>query len=150
MQNTVGRVNFVRKKFRHIRNRYTNEKIEWINLRTCALKTKFFPRPVSVVSPKAGGPTSYFERDTCIRGYHEYKAIWAAVGEELECRREPTNLVNVWTSLLRLFLHLFNCTALLAASIALMVHQDWRDPYQVQLFEKSHEQLLEQFSYSSP
>ena len=29
-----------------------------------------------------------------------------------------------------------------------MVHQDWRDPYLVQLCEKSHEQLLEQFSYS--
>ena len=40
---TVGWVNFVRKKFRHIRNRYTNEKIERINLHTCALKTKFFP-----------------------------------------------------------------------------------------------------------
>ena len=34
----------------------------------------------------------YFERETCVRGYHEYKTIWAAaIGEELECRREPTN-----------------------------------------------------------
>ena len=42
-------------------------------------------------------------RWTSVRGYHEYKAIWAAaVAEELECRREPTNLIrhlNVWTSL---------------------------------------------------
>ena len=44
--NTVGQVNFIRKKFRHIQNRYTNENIERINLRTCALKTKFFPPPM--------------------------------------------------------------------------------------------------------
>ena len=84
---TVGRVNFVRKKFRHIRNYYTNEKIERINLRTCALKTNFFPRPVSVEAQRQVVRwTSYFERDTCVHGYHECKAIWAAaVGEELEC-----------------------------------------------------------------
>ena len=85
---TVGRVNFVRKKFCHIRNRYTNEKIERINLHTCALKTKFSPRPVSVEAKM-----DYLERETCVRGCHEYKAIWAAA-EELECRREPTNLVR--------------------------------------------------------
>ena len=28
----------------------------------------------------------------CVRGYHVYKVIWAAaIGEEVECRREPTN-----------------------------------------------------------
>lgn len=31
-----------------------------------------------------------FERDCCIRGYHEYQAVWAAaVGETLTCTREP-------------------------------------------------------------
>ena len=30
-----------------------------------------------------------------IRGYHEYKDTWAAVvGEELSCKREPTNREN--------------------------------------------------------
>ena len=33
-----------------------------------------------------------FGRDCCIRGYHIYKEIWrAAIGEELECDREPEN-----------------------------------------------------------
>ena len=33
-----------------------------------------------------------FERDCCIRGYHVYKEIWqAAIGEELECDKEPDN-----------------------------------------------------------
>ena len=97
------------------------------------------------VSVEAGGLAN-FERDICVRGYHEYKAIWAAVGEESE------NQLTSLDILMSLLLHLLNCTALLAASIALMVskqtmvHQDWRDPYQVQLFEKSHGQ---QFSYSS-
>ena len=63
-------VNFVRKNFRHIWNRYTNEKIERINLHICALKTKFFPPP-SFVEAKM----DYFERETYIHGYH---AIWAA------------------------------------------------------------------------
>ena len=50
------------------------KKIERIDLRTCALKTNP-PPPVSVEA--------------------EYKVIWAAaVGEELERRREPTNLVR--------------------------------------------------------
>ena len=32
------------------------------------------------------------ERECCIRGYHVYKHIWeAAIGEELDCRREPDN-----------------------------------------------------------
>ena len=32
-------------------------------------------------------------RDCCIRGYHICKEIWrAAMGEELECDREPENL----------------------------------------------------------
>ena len=31
-------------------------------------------------------------RDCCIRGYHVYKETWrAAIGEELECDREPGN-----------------------------------------------------------
>ena len=46
--------------------------------------------------PRPNYKTSYFERDTCVHGYHEYKAIWAAaLAEELECRREPTNLVRL-------------------------------------------------------
>ena len=33
-----------------------------------------------------------FGRDCCIRGYHVYKETWrAAIGEELECDREPGN-----------------------------------------------------------
>ena len=33
-----------------------------------------------------------FGRDCCIRGYHVYKKIWReAIGEELECNREPEN-----------------------------------------------------------
>ena len=33
-----------------------------------------------------------FGRDCCIRGYHIYKETWrAAIGEELECDREPGN-----------------------------------------------------------
>ena len=31
----------------------------------------------------------------CVRGYHIYKTIWlAAIGEVLECEREPTNAVD--------------------------------------------------------
>ena len=33
-----------------------------------------------------------FGRDYCIRGYHIHKEIWqAAIGEKLECDREPDN-----------------------------------------------------------
>ena len=33
-----------------------------------------------------------FGRDCCIRGYHVHKKIWReAIGEELECDREPEN-----------------------------------------------------------
>ena len=33
-----------------------------------------------------------FGRGCCIRGYHVHKEIWqAAIGEELECGREPDN-----------------------------------------------------------
>ena len=33
-----------------------------------------------------------FSVETVVRGYHKYKDIWVAVvGEELPCRREPTN-----------------------------------------------------------
>ena len=33
-----------------------------------------------------------YELPCCVRGYHVYKAIWTAIdGEELVCRREPTN-----------------------------------------------------------
>ena len=32
------------------------------------------------------------ERECCVRGYHVYAHIWeAAVGEVLDCRREPEN-----------------------------------------------------------
>ena len=32
---------------------------------------------------------------TCVRGYHVYKDIWAvAIGEELVCVREPTNMAD--------------------------------------------------------
>ena len=35
------------------------------------------------------------EMETCVRGFHVYKAIWeAAVGEELECGRERGNRVD--------------------------------------------------------
>ena len=35
------------------------------------------------------------EMETCVRGFHIYKAIWeAAVGEELECRRVRGNRVD--------------------------------------------------------
>ena len=31
----------------------------------------------------------------CVRGYHVYRDIWAAaIGEELECSREPTNMAD--------------------------------------------------------
>ncbi len=33
-----------------------------------------------------------YGRDSCIRGYHIFKDIWAAaIGEVLECVREPSN-----------------------------------------------------------
>ena len=33
--------------------------------------------------------------ETCVRGYHVYNAVWeAAVGDELECRRETSNRVD--------------------------------------------------------
>ena len=33
-----------------------------------------------------------FEKDCCVRGYHIYQWVWdAAIGENLTCRREPTN-----------------------------------------------------------
>ena len=35
------------------------------------------------------------EMETCVRGFHVYKALWeAAVGEELECRQERGNRVD--------------------------------------------------------
>ena len=38
---------------------------------------------------------SQCEVDSCIRGYHEYRAIWtAAIGESLCCIREPTNTID--------------------------------------------------------
>ena len=43
-----------------------------------------FP-PAQFLLKRKGRWTSYFKRDTFVRGYHEYKAIWAAaVGEESE------------------------------------------------------------------
>ena len=34
-----------------------------------------------------------YERACCVRGYHVYQDIWeAAVGEVLECEREPRNV----------------------------------------------------------
>ena len=36
-----------------------------------------------------------FEKECSIRGYHVYKEIWeAAIGEELDCRREPSNAID--------------------------------------------------------
>ena len=36
--------------------------------------------------------TGTFEKDCCVRGYHIYQRVWdAAIGENLICRREPTN-----------------------------------------------------------
>ena len=36
-----------------------------------------------------------FEKECNIRGYHVYKEIWeAAIGEELDCRREPSNAID--------------------------------------------------------
>ena len=36
-----------------------------------------------------------FVKETCARGNHVYNAIWeAAVGDELECRRERSNRVD--------------------------------------------------------
>ena len=33
-----------------------------------------------------------FEKDCCVRGYRVYQRVWdAAIGENLICRREPTN-----------------------------------------------------------
>ena len=33
-----------------------------------------------------------FEKDYCVRGYHVYQLVWdGAFGENLICRREPTN-----------------------------------------------------------
>ena len=38
---------------------------------------------------------STVEMETCVRGFHVYKAIWeAAVEEELECGRERGNRVD--------------------------------------------------------
>ena len=38
---------------------------------------------------------SQFEADSCIRGYHEYKAIGTAdVGDTLSWVREPTNAID--------------------------------------------------------
>ena len=35
---------------------------------------------------------SHFEKECCVRGYHVYQRVWdAAIGENLTCRREPTN-----------------------------------------------------------
>ena len=36
-----------------------------------------------------------FEKECCVRGYHQYQAIWdAAINEELPCEREATNAVD--------------------------------------------------------
>ena len=37
-----------------------------------------------------------FKKECNIRGYHVYKEIWeAAIGQELDCRREPTGRPTV-------------------------------------------------------
>ena len=42
------------------------------------------------------------ERDCCIHGYHVYKEIWrAAIGEELECDREPESSRDRYTAIAR-------------------------------------------------
>ena len=34
-------------------------------------------------------------KEMCVRGFHVYRAVWdAAVGEELECKRERGNRVD--------------------------------------------------------
>ena len=39
-----------------------------------------------------------FEKECSIRGYHVYKEIWeAAIGEELDCPREPSNAIDRYT-----------------------------------------------------
>ena len=94
LSSTVGWANFIRRKFRHIRNRYTNEKIERINLHICALKTKFFPHPVSVEVQRQVDQLAILRETLAFVAIMNTKLFWAAaVGEELECRREPTNLV---------------------------------------------------------
>ena len=36
--------------------------------------------------------TGTFEKDCCVHGYHIYQWVWdVAIGEDLICRREPTN-----------------------------------------------------------
>lgn len=38
---------------------------------------------------------SQYQVDSCVRGYHQYQAIWtSAVGETLPCVREPTNTID--------------------------------------------------------
>ncbi len=47
------------------------------------------------INDKVASEMETFEKETCVRGYHAYEAIWgAAVGEELECRRERSNRVD--------------------------------------------------------
>ena len=36
-----------------------------------------------------------FEKECFVRGYNVYKKIWEfSIGEELDCRREPSNIVD--------------------------------------------------------
>ena len=38
-----------------------------------------------------------FKRESCIRGYHVYKAVWEPeLGEELQCRRERVNAQDMY------------------------------------------------------
>ena len=63
-----------------------------------------------------------FEGACCIRGYHEYKEIWAAaLGEELVCEREPHNVhdrLHMWfikiNYLLQKVFQVFNFRTLLS------------------------------------
>ena len=47
------------------------------------------------VRKKVTAMEEFFGRKCCIRGYHIYKEVWeAAVGESLECERDPENASN--------------------------------------------------------
>ena len=45
--------------------------------------------------PRSDTKTAMQDIDGCVRGNHVYKKLWeVTVGEELECKREPSNLMD--------------------------------------------------------
>ena len=47
---------------------------------------------VNAVSEEVAGDEYSMERECYVRGYHVYIDVWdAAIGEELDCQREPSN-----------------------------------------------------------